>query len=42
MLAINSFFTCGMAAGKYNPLSGACPFIVASLKFTSGDFLFKL
>jgi hypothetical protein len=27
-----------MISGKYKPLSGACPLMVASLKFTLGDF----
>jgi hypothetical protein len=32
----------GMASGKYNPLSGACPFIVACLKLTNGELSFVL
>ena len=38
ILSSSSLLTCGISCGKYNPLSGACPLMVASLKFTSGDF----
>jgi hypothetical protein len=32
----------GIASGKYNPLSGACPLMVASLKLAKGALPFVL
>ena len=42
MLSKNDLGKGVMYSGKYNPLSGANPFITASLKDMFGAFLFKL